>query len=145
MPLCVLGCMKQKSYNGRRQLLPSDKAHVAQNACWRRTQLTQRTIDLSVECAEQLIDTAARFRPMLFAVECVPLLTGQRLASSVCKQAIDYASDVLQVKADRRESGRADPKQLFREVLQQPPGVFPGLQQRVSDRLQEIGHSRDRT
>ena len=76
MPLYVLGCMKQESQDGRRQLLPSDRAPFVQNAYGRRTQLTQRTIDLSVESAKQLINSAARFRPMPFAVECFPLLTG---------------------------------------------------------------------
>jgi hypothetical protein len=145
VPLHVLGRMKQESYDGRRQLLPPDNAHFVQNPHWRRTQLTQRTVDLSVECAEQLINIAARFRQLPFAVECVTLLTGQRLASRICEQAIDYASDVLQVKADRRDSSWTYPQQLFREILQQPPGFFACLQQRVSDRLQGIGHASDRT
>ncbi len=145
MPLHVLGCVKEQSHHGRRQLLLPDRARLGQRGWFDLAQVTQGTLHLGVEGIEQIVDSAARFGLMPLAGECLPLFSGQGFATRICEQAIDHPGDVLEVKADGRDSGWTIPQQLGREILQQTPGLSSGLDERMSDRLQESGHSFDRT
>ena len=144
MPLHVLGCVKQQSHYRRRQLLLPHRARLEEHGWLDPAQVTQGTLHLSVEGIEEIIDTASRFGLMPLAGECLTLFSGQGFATRVCEQAVDHPGDVLEMKADRSEAGWTIPQPLGREILQQTPGLFSGLDERMSDRLQESGHSFNR-
>lgn len=81
---------------------------------------------------------------MPFASERLLLRCRGGLTARVRKQSVDDACDVLQMKPDRCDSSWTSPEQLRREIFQETAAFLSRLQQCVSNRLQDSGHSLDR-
>src|SRR5689334_21026398 len=129
--------VKQEAENARRQLRPPDATKVEELIARRMAELMHRGIDVRNRIIYQ-IQKCCRWIPRVtFGLEGHPLRLAQLFAASVCKEAVESASKMSNVEADRRGTAGAKPDVLQRHERKYSLEVLADLHEGVRHRHQQ--------
>jgi hypothetical protein len=135
--LRVLGRVHQKSQHGGRQPGAAHFSGVRQLLLLRPSELCKCTLDLFVESIHEIPRAGHRAPPLPLLRETLPLRIRERLSPRIGEQAVENSGQVLEMEADRSDSGRSTPEEFVGEVVQQPFHLLPGLEECVCDGLKQ--------